>query len=75
MGLIGFVSAENGVTPVQTPETVQNIKVMIGLVYAICCLFVFISIVFIYNISKEKVKEMQIKLGRVNDIHTEHPED
>ena len=75
MGLIGFVSAENGVTPVQTPETVQNIKIMIGLVYAICCLFVFVSIVFIYNISKEKVKEMQIKLGRVNDIHTEHPED
>ena len=70
MGWLGFVSAENGITPTQTPEVANRIRILIGAVQFACCLGQFLCIMFIYNLDKKKVDEMQVTLGRVNDNYS-----
>ena len=75
MGWLGFVSAENGITPTQTPEVVNRIRILIGAVQFVCCLGQFVFLTFVYNLDKKKVQEIQEKLGRVNNNYTINLED
>lgn len=75
MGWVGFVSAEEGITPTQTPEVANRIRVLIGGVQFVCCVAQFIFLTFIYNLDKKKVAEIQVKLGRVNNNYKINLED
>ena len=70
MGWLGFKSAVDGITPTQTPEVANNIRILIGAVQFVCCLGQFLCIMFVYNLNKQKVDEMQVQLGRVNDNYS-----
>ena len=52
---------------VQTPEVANNIRIMIGVVYCVCSLVQFVMIKFVYPLTKDKVTELNIALGRNND--------
>ena len=75
MGWIGCQSVGGEMSINQTPEVANNVRIMVGLIYGICCLAQWICIKFVYNLGKKEVEEMQIKLGRVNKIDAPHPED
>jgi GPH family glycoside/pentoside/hexuronide:cation symporter len=68
MGWIGCQSAAGEVSINQTPGVANNVRIMIGLIYGICCLAQYLSIKFVYNLDKETVADMQVKLGRVNEV-------
>ena len=53
---------------VQTPIVANRIRLLIGGVYCVCSLVQFIMLKFAYPLTKEKVDEMNIKLGRVNEV-------
>lgn len=69
MGLIGFVSSEGDETIIQVFEVANNVRIMIGLIYVVCCAAQFIALHFIYNLGKKEVENMQIALGRMNEVN------
>lgn len=75
MGWIGCKSVSGEMSITQAPDVANNVRIMVGLIYGICCLAQYISIKYIYNLGKKEVEEMQIALGRVNKIDAPHPED
>ena len=75
MGWLGCQSTAGEMSIIQEFPIANNVRVMVGLIYGICCLVQWVSIKYIYNLGKKEVEEMQIKLGRVNDINAPHPED
>ena len=68
MGWIGCQSAAGEVSINQPADIANNVRIMIGLIYGICCLAQYLSIKFVYNLDKETVRDMQVKLGRVNEV-------
>ena len=60
---------------VQTPDVANNIRLLIGGVYLVCCLVQFIMLKFVYPLSKDKVEEMNKQLGRVNEVDIYQQED
>ena len=75
MGWIGCQSVEGEMSIVQAPNVANNVRIMVGLIYGICCLAQWLSIKFVYNLDKETVADMQVKLGRVNEVDAFHQED
>lgn len=73
LGWIGFQEAGFDsvlgveIPAVQTPDVANRIRLVIGAVYCVCSLIQFIMIKFVYPLTKEKVTEMNLKLGRNND--------
>ena len=53
---------------VQTPIVANRIRMLIGGIYAVCSLVQFLMIKFVYPLTKEKVAEMNQKLGRTNNV-------
>ena len=75
MGWLGFKSTTGDETIIQTFDVANNIRIMIGVIFTVCCLAQFIAIQYIYNLDKKRVEDMQIALGRVNEILSPHLED
>ena len=53
---------------VQTPIVANRIRMLIGGIYAVCSLAQFLMIKFVYPLTKDKVEEMNKKLGRTNEV-------
>lgn len=74
LGWLGFQEAGYDavlgveIPSVQTPEVANRIRMLIGAVYAVCSLVQFLMIKFVYPLTKEKVAEMNAKLGRTNEV-------
>ena len=81
LGWIGFQEAGYDkvlgveIPCVQTPDVANRIRLLIGAVYCVCSLVQFIMLKFVYPLSKDKVDEMNIKLGRVNEVDLFNHED
>lgn len=81
LGWVGFQEAGFDSTlgveipSVQTPEVANNIRLVIGAIYAICSAIQFVMIKFVYPLSKDKVDEMAKALGRENTIENAYSED
>ena len=60
---------------VQTPTVANRIRLLIGAVYCVCSLIQFIMIKYVYPLTKDKVEDMNIKLGRVNEVDLYQQED
>ena len=52
----------------QTADVANNIRLLIGGVYLVCCVVQFVMLKFVYPLTKGKVEEMNIKLGRANEV-------
>ena len=52
----------------QTSEVANRIRILIGIVYCVCSLVQFVMIKFVYQLTKDKVDEMNRKLGRSNEV-------
>ena len=66
---IGDVIVE--IPAIQTDEVANRIRLLIGVVYAVCSLVQFVMIKFVFPLTKEKVAEMNLKLGRTNELKVE----
>ena len=64
LGLIGYVSADGAN---QSYQVACNTKVLIGAIYGVCMVLMFVVLNYWYNIGKKEAQEMQAKLGRIND--------
>ena len=53
---------------IQTPEVANRIRLLVGGVYLVCSLVQFVMIKWVYPLTKEKVAEMNEKLGRTNEV-------
>lgn len=73
LGWVGFQEAGFDsvlgveIPAVQTPDVANKIRLVVGAVYCVCSLIQFVMIKFVYPLTKEKVTEMNLKLGRNND--------
>ena len=50
----------------QPTEVANNVRILIGLVYAVCMLLQFVCLKFIYNLDKNATLEMEAKMGHTN---------
>ncbi len=66
---IGDVIVE--IPAIQTDEVANRIRLLIGVVYAVCSLVQFVMIKFVFPLTREKVAEMNLKLGRTNEVKVE----
>ena len=64
--MVGDVAVE--IPAIQTDVVANNIRIVVGAIYAVCSLIQFIMIKFVYPLTKEKVEEMNKQLGRVNEV-------
>ena len=57
----------NEVLGAQQPfEVANNVRILIGVVYAVCVLLQYVFLRFVYNLDKNATIEMETKLGRIN---------
>lgn len=78
LGWVGFQEATKCVDPIigeyevpaiQTAVVANRIRIVVGAVYCFCSLVQFIMIAFVFPLSKKKVKEMNYKLGRIENLN------
>ena len=77
IGWVGFQEATKCMDPIigeyevpaiQTPVVANRIRIVVGAVYCFCSLVQFVMIAFVFPLTKKKVEEMNVKLGRVNEV-------
>ena len=64
-GVDGEVSYK--LAEIQHSGVAPKVRIVLGLVYIVCFVAQFALLQFVYNLDKEKVKEIEAKLGRNND--------
>lgn len=52
----------------QVDGTAGQVRILLGIVYIVTFMIQFFVLLFGYDLNKKKVNEMEIKLGRVNEI-------